>query len=124
MKKFISVLLMVIVVVLIVNVFPNKDDVTPGDDKEARNDRVVAVLQTAWDKFGLFSYGIEGVDMEGVIPTIWIGMDETKSELELRGFLEESIDKTDLRHYDIEVFKKDIRELEKKNLLKFQNQSI
>ena len=124
MKKVISILMVVVVAVLIFNVSPNENDVTASDDREARNERVVAVLQTAWDEFGLFSFGIEGDDMDGVIPTIWIGMDETKSEQELREYLKENIDKYDLIYYDIEVFKKDIQGLEKEHLLRLQNKEI
>ena len=62
--------------------------------------------------------------MDGVIPTIWIGMDETKSEQELREYLKENIDKYDLIYYDIEVFKKDIQGLEKEHLLRLQNKEI
>ena len=123
MKKVISVL-MVVVAVLRFNVSPNKNHVTASDDREARNERVVAVLQTAWDEFGLFSFGIEGDDMEAVIPTIWIGMDETKNEQELRKYLKDNIDKYDLIYYNIEVFKKDIQELEKERLLRLQNKEI
>lgn len=46
-------------------------------------------------------------------------MDESKSEEELREYLKENIDKYDLIHYDIEVFRMDIEELEKEHSLKF-----
>ncbi|MEC1526048.1 hypothetical protein P9D43_29055 [Neobacillus niacini] len=42
-------------------------------------------------------------------------MDETKSEQEIRKYIKENIDKYDLAYYNIEIFKKDIQELEKEN---------
>ncbi|MGE8081983.1 hypothetical protein [Peribacillus loiseleuriae] len=115
MKKFISVLMIVVVVVLIFTVYINKNDVYTNKG-EARADRIASVLHTAWDGFGLFSFQLGETD-----PTIWIGMDETKSELELREYLEENIDKSDLSHYNIKVFKKNIQELETEHLLYLQN---
>ncbi|WP_077212450.1 hypothetical protein [Bacillus dakarensis] len=113
MKKFISGLIVGAIVVSMINIFINKDDVTVSDSKEARVDRIASVLQDAWDEFGLFSFEIGDTD-----PTIWIGMDETKNEQELREYLKGNIDKYDLIHYNIEILKKDIQELEKEHLAK------
>ncbi|MFD2444049.1 hypothetical protein ACFSO7_08625 [Bacillus sp. CGMCC 1.16607] len=119
MKKFISGLMVGVVAVLVVNVFLNKDDVTVSNSKEARADRIASVLRNAWDEFGLFSFNIGDTD-----PLIWIGMDETKSEQELRDYLEENIDTYDLIYYNIEIFKKNIQELEKEHTLRLQNKDI
>lgn len=113
MKKFISGLVVGIVAVLVVNISLNKDDVTVIDDKEARVDRIVSVLNSGWDKFGLIGFGIGDTD-----PTITIQMDNSKSEQELREYLQKNIEKHDLIYYDIEVLKMDIQELEKEHSLK------
>ncbi|MBD8071588.1 hypothetical protein [Bacillus sp. PS06] len=118
MKKFISGLIVGAVAVLIF-VSLNKDDVTVNDSKEARAERIASVLEDGWDEFGLFSFGIGDTD-----PVISIGMDETKSEQELRDYLKENIDKYDLIHYDIEIFQKNIQELEKEHSLSLQNKDI
>ncbi|WP_102272180.1 hypothetical protein [Cytobacillus massiliigabonensis] len=107
MKKLISVLVIAVIGALIFIIHPNKEDVTASNDKEARANRIASVLESAWDKFGLFSFQIGDTD-----PTIWIGMDETKSEQELRDYLNENIDKYDLIYYNVEVFKKSQQELE------------
>ncbi|WP_419394181.1 hypothetical protein [Cytobacillus praedii] len=112
MKKLISVLVIAVVGVLIFIIHPNKEDVTASDDKEARTNRIASVLESAWDKFGLFSFQIGDTD-----PTIWIGMDETKSEQDLRDYLKENIDKYDLIYYNVEVFKKNKQELEKEHTM-------
>lgn len=113
MKKFISGLIVGVVAIMVVNVSFNKDDVNVNDSKEARVDRIESVLNSAWDKFGLIGFGIGDTN-----PTITVQMDESKSEQELRGYLQENIDKYDLIHYDIEVFKMDIEEMEKEHSLK------
>ncbi|MCP1161270.1 hypothetical protein [Bacillus infantis] len=119
MKKFISGLMVGVLADLIVNVFLNKDDVTVSDSKEARAERIASVLEDAWDEFGLFSFGIGDTD-----PVISIGMDKTKSEEELREYLKENIENYDLIYYEIEIFKKDIKELEKEHSLSLQNKDI
>ncbi|PUB12198.1 DUF4030 domain-containing protein [Paenisporosarcina sp. OV554] len=109
--------MIVVVVVLIFNVYINKDDVYTNNG-ESQTDRIASVLQNATetDKFGIFSASIEQGD-GGTFPTIRIGMDETKSEQELREYLGKSLDKSDLRQYNIVVFKKDIQELEKEHTM-------
>jgi hypothetical protein len=112
MKKSISVLIIAVVTLLIFDVYINKDEVTTNNDGEVRADRIASVLDDAWDEYGLFSFGIGDTD-----PVISIGMDETKNEQELREYLEENISKSDLSHYTIEIFKKDIEELEKEHTM-------
>ncbi|MCY8478023.1 hypothetical protein [Bacillus atrophaeus] len=68
------------------------------------------VLDSAWEKFGLFSYGIGGTD-----PVISIGMDKTKSETKLREYLNENLPDDIREKYKVEVFKEDIKVLEKKH---------
>lgn len=37
---------------------------------------------------------------------------KTKSEPELQKYLEENLDKSDLNHYNIEIFKRNLQELQ------------
>lgn len=68
------------------------------------------VLDSAWDEFGLFSYGVEETDL-----IISIGMDETKSDIKLRKYLNENLSEEAKKKYNIKIFKKDIKLLEKEN---------
>jgi predicted Zn-dependent protease len=110
MKKIISGL-MVVVVALILIVYTNI--------KEAESYSTASVLESVWDEFGLFSFfiGEEAEDInpttgEDLDPTIWIEMDETKSELELREYLEENLSKSDLNHYKIEIAQRSLQEVQ------------
>ena len=68
------------------------------------------VLDDAWGKFGLFSYGIGETD-----PVISIGMDKTKSEAKLREYLNENLSDEIKENYKIEIFKEDVHVLEKEH---------
>ncbi|MEI5906979.1 hypothetical protein WAK64_07905 [Bacillus spongiae] len=116
MKKFMMGLIAGGVSVFLVTMMINKEDATASDSKEARSDRIAAVLEDAREEYGLFSFGIGGTD-----PIISIGMDKSKSEQEFRDYLEKNIAVSDLVHYKIEVFKKSIRELEMESALKDLN---
>lgn len=119
MKKYFSGLIVGAVVVLMVNVFLIKYDEIVCDSKEARTDRIAFVLRAAWDEFGLVSFQIGDTD-----PTIWIGMGENKSEQNLREYLKVNIDKYDLIHYNIEIFKEGLPELETEHSIGIQNKKI
>ncbi|MGM0924713.1 MAG: hypothetical protein ACQEWW_26605 [Bacillota bacterium] len=118
MKKFISVLMIVVAVVIVFNVYSNKDDVSTINDGEARADRIASVLNTGFDKYGLFSFGIGDTD-----PTIWIVMDEAKSEQELQEYLKENVSKSDLNYYNIEISKRNLQEVEEEHTM-FQVENI
>lgn len=68
------------------------------------------VLESAWDKFGLFVYSVEESDS-----IISIGMDETKSEEKLRDYLEENLSEEVKIKYNIKIFTGNIGELEKEH---------
>ena len=78
---------------------------------ESQSNNVKAVLDKAWDDYGLLSYQIGITD-----PIITIAMDEMKSEKELRKYLNENLSKSDLNKYDIEIFEKNIKELKEEHL--------
>ena len=91
MKDFIVVFILVVVVVLVINMETDKEDsFSNNNDDERRRDHIASVLGNVLDEFGLFSYQ--------VIPdsTIFIEMDETKSEVQLKKYLEENVNKNDL----------------------------
>ncbi|MGX4295766.1 MULTISPECIES: hypothetical protein [Bacillus] len=68
------------------------------------------VLDNAWEKFGLVSYGIGETD-----PVISIGMDKTKSETKLREYLNDNLSEDVKEKYKIEVIKEDRKVLEKEH---------
>jgi hypothetical protein len=105
-NKFLYLSIVIIGIVFIF-MFINKNDVSIQDEKKMRVDQIESVLQNGWDEFGLFSFEIGDTDS-----TIRIVMDETKSEQELRKYLEENIDKLYLEHYNIEISKRGLEEVE------------
>lgn len=107
MKKAISILVAVVFTVLIANFTLNKSDLTVSDDREARSERIASVIDNAWDEFNLLSFQITQTDS-----IIWIEMDENNSDLQLREYLENNIGPSDLSHYDIKVFKRNLEEVE------------
>ncbi|ATL39656.1 MULTISPECIES: hypothetical protein [Bacillus amyloliquefaciens group] len=68
------------------------------------------VLESAWDEFDLFSFGIGETD-----PVISIGMDKTKSEEELRRYLNDNLSEEVKEEYKVEIIKKDINVLERQH---------
>ncbi|AEB24406.1 MULTISPECIES: hypothetical protein [Bacillus] len=68
------------------------------------------VLESAWDEFGLFSFGIGETD-----PVISIGMDKTKSEEELRRYLNDNLSDEDKEKYEVKIIKEDINVLERQH---------
>lgn len=97
----------IVVGILFIFMAINKNDLSIQDNEKMRVDRIESVLQNAWDEFGLFSFQIGGSDS-----TIQIVMDETNSEKELKKYLEKNISKLDLKHYNIEVFKRSLQEVQ------------
>ncbi|MGN4126053.1 hypothetical protein ACMGD3_13740 [Lysinibacillus sphaericus] len=113
MKKFVTLLIIVVVVVLVTNIYiikndnfskSNNNDETPGDR--------TSILDNAWDEFGLFSFQIGDTD-----PTIWIVMDETKSEVQLKKYLEKNINRSDLSQYNIDISKRSLQEVETEHFM-------
>ncbi|MEQ5999975.1 hypothetical protein U2I83_10650 [Bacillus amyloliquefaciens] len=68
------------------------------------------VLESAWDEFGLFSFGIGETD-----PVISIGMDKTKNEEELRRYLNDNLSEEAKEKYKVKIIKKDINLLEEQH---------
>ncbi|KXZ13443.1 hypothetical protein P4T89_05885 [Bacillus nakamurai] len=68
------------------------------------------VLESAWDEFGLFSFGVGETD-----PVISIGMDKTKSEEELRRYLNDNLSEETKEKYKVKIIKKDINVLERQH---------
>ena len=106
MKDFIVVFITVVVVVLVINLETDKDDSISNNNDEERWDRIASVLDNAWDEFGLFSFQVSPDS------TIFIEMDETKSEVQLKKYLEENVNKTDLSQYNIDITKRSLQEVE------------
>ncbi|HEO2443498.1 hypothetical protein N0B21_20200 [Bacillus velezensis] len=77
---------------------------------KSTEDLTVEVLESAWKKFELISYGIGETD-----PVISIGMDKTKSETKLREYLHENLSDEVKEKYKIEIFKEDVHVLEKEH---------
>jgi|GEM_PF-2512637 len=110
MRKFVSVLIIVVVVVIVTNISINKydsssNDNTRNNNDESGGDRIASVLENAWDEFGLFSFGVGDTDQ-----TISIVMDDTKSDVQLKKYLEENVNKTDLNEYNIEITKRSLQD--------------
>lgn len=113
MRNFVFVFIIVVVVVLVINIDIDKNDsFSSNNDDEKQVDRIASVLDNARDEFGLFSYGIEGTD-----PIIRIVMDEAKSELQLKKYLEANVNKTDLSQYTIDITKKGLQEVETESFM-------
>lgn len=107
MKDFIVVFILVVVVVLVVNMDSDKDEsFSNNNDDERRGDHIASVLDNALDEFGLFSFQVSPDS------TIFIEMDETKSELQLKKYLEENVNETDLSQYNIHITKRSLQEVE------------
>lgn len=81
-----------------------------SDTDEKSTALTVEVLESAWGKFELNSYGIGETD-----PVISIGMDKTKSETKLREYLNENLPEDVKEKYKIEVIKEDSKVLEKEH---------
>ncbi|WP_211263231.1 hypothetical protein [Lysinibacillus contaminans] len=112
MRNFISVFIIVVVVVLVINIDIDKNDsFSSNNDDEKQGNRIASVLDNAWDEFGLFSFQVTPDS------TILIEMDETKSELQLKKYLEENVNKTDLSQYNIDITKKSLQEVETESFM-------
>lgn len=113
MRNFISVFIIIVVVILVINIDIGKNDSFSKNnvDVEKKWDRISSVLENAWDDFGLFSFQATPDS------TIFIEMDETKSELQLIKYLEENINKTDLNQFNIEITKKSLHEVETESFM-------
>jgi len=98
---------------LVINVNIDKNDnfSNKNVDVEKKWDRIASVLENAWDDFGLFSFQATPDS------TIFIEMDETKSELQLIKYLEENINETDLNQYNIKITKKSLHEVETESFM-------
>ncbi|MCX4074718.1 hypothetical protein OQZ55_00110 [Bacillus subtilis] len=68
-------------------------------DEKSTEDLTAEVLESAWDKFGLFSFEIGRTD-----PAITIGMDHTKSEAQLREYLNNNLSEDAKEKYKLYIF--------------------
>ncbi|MFL0583860.1 hypothetical protein ACH0B6_14885 [Solibacillus silvestris] len=105
MKKFISGLIVGIVVTLIVTVSFYKNEIAASESNVERWERIASVLNDGFDEYGLFSFGANTYDS-----IIWIEMDETKSELQLKEYLKKNVDKSDLNHFSLDIKKRSAQE--------------
>ena len=94
-KKFIGFLFLASFLLMF-----NTASYASNTDEKSTEDLTVEVLESAWKKFELFSYGIGETD-----PVIWIGMDKTKSETKLREYLDDNLSEDVKEKYKIEVIK-------------------
>ncbi len=108
MRKFVPVLIIVFVVVLVTNIYANNFDSFSNENNndEKRWNRIASVLDNAMDEFGLFSF------QKTPDSTIFIVMDETKSESQLKKYLEKNVNKTDLSQFNIDITKISLQEVE------------
>lgn len=113
MRNIISVFIIIVVVVLVIKIDFDKNDSFSNNNVnvEKQWDRIASVIENAWDHFGLLSFQATPDS------TIFIEMDETKSELPLRKYLEENVNKTDLNQYNIEITKKSLHEVETESFM-------
>ena len=113
MRNIISVFIIIVVVVLVVNIDFDKNDSFSNNNVNVEKhwDHIASVIENAWDDFGIFSFQATPDS------TIFIEMDETKSELQLRKYLEENVNKTDLNQYNIEITKKSLHEVETESFM-------
>ncbi len=107
-------LIIVVVVVLVTNIYIIKNDnfSKSNNNDETPGDRIASILDNAWDEFGLFSFQIGDTD-----PTIWIVMDETKSEVQLKKYLEKNTNRSDLSQYNIDISKRSLQEVETEHFM-------
>ncbi|BAK16358.1 hypothetical protein SSIL_1935 [Solibacillus silvestris StLB046] len=105
MKKFVSGLLVGIVVTLIFTISFYKNEVAANESNVERWERIASVLDDGFDEYGLFSYGANTYDS-----IILIEMDETKSELKLKEYLKKNVDKSDLKHFSLDITKRSAQE--------------
>jgi len=110
-RNFISVFIIIVVVVLVINIDINKNDSFSNNNVEKQWGRIASVLENAGDDFGLFS--VQATPDS----TIFIEMDETKSELQLMEYLEENVNKTDLNQYNIKISKRSLHEVETESFM-------
>lgn len=104
MKKRISMYILTVFSIAIISIALTT--VLPVQkDKKDRSARIAQVLDNVWDEYGFFSFQIGDTD-----PTLWIIMDETKSEEKLMTYLKENLSRSDLEHYRIEILKKSLEE--------------
>lgn len=105
MKKKLIAILILASLLLTFNTFNTNSHAVDSTSKS-----IPEVLDSAWDEFGLFSYGVEETDL-----IISIGMDETKSEIQLREYLNENLSEQAQKKYNIKIFKGNIEALEKEH---------
>ncbi|USK45081.1 hypothetical protein [Cytobacillus oceanisediminis] len=107
--KSVSIFIITFVLLLLHDAYFNKDDVATNHDSKARDGRIASVIDSGFDEYGLFSFEISDTDPN---PTIFIVMDEAKNEKKLQEYLEKKVSKADLNHYNIEISKRNLQEMQ------------
>lgn len=83
--KSVSIFSITFVLLLLHDAYFNKDHVATNHDSKARDGRIASVIDNGFDEYGLLSFEISDTDPN---PTIFIVMDEAKSEKKLQEYLE------------------------------------
>ncbi|MFB6732726.1 MULTISPECIES: hypothetical protein [Bacillus cereus group] len=98
MKKILLVLVALLTcIILVFNVYVSEEDTTKSVE-DLRVERIEKVLEDAWDKYDLASFQMSGTDS-----IIWIKTEKNENQEEVRAYLEKTIRKSDLKHYDINI---------------------
>ncbi|CAF1786486.1 hypothetical protein NRS6110_04252 [Bacillus subtilis] len=97
-KKFIGFLFLASFL-LMFNTASYASDTDIKADEKSTEDLTAEVLESAWDKFGLFSFEIGRTD-----PAITIGMDHNKSEAKLREYLDDKLSEDAKEKYKLYIF--------------------
>lgn len=106
--KFLGILLLASIALTIFVINIDTLTVKSQPNEASVKETTVEVLRSAWDEYGMFSFEI--VETDSIIS---IGMDKTKSEIELQDYLDKNLPEEAKSKYNIKIFKKDIKELEK-----------
>lgn len=120
LKKYIIVLLIIAGTIILATIFMNSDNVSNQNMKEESSKQITNALNSVADEFGFFSFQIDQTDS-----SIWIVMDETKSEAQLKEYLEKNINKNHLNQYTFHFKKTSPEKIKIEEVLSevFQNAS-
>ncbi|MDA7026394.1 hypothetical protein PJ311_07155 [Bacillus sp. CLL-7-23] len=79
-------------------------------------EQITIVLDSAWEKFGMFGYQIIETDS-----TISMGIDKKINKVKLREYLNENLPEEAKEKYEIDIFQKDINILKREHRLESLN---
>ncbi|KAB2334440.1 hypothetical protein F7731_14590 [Cytobacillus depressus] len=109
-KKLFGILLLAFIALTIFVINVDAFKVKSQPNEASVKETTVEVLRSAWDEYGMFSFEI--VETDSIIS---IGMDKAKSEFKLQDYLDKNLPEEAKSKYNIKIFKKDIKELEKEH---------